>query len=409
MHLRRIITLTVTLQMVRSLSIEHPQSYSLFKRGVVLGDMTYSYAATDMGSSNGGRVKTVTVIKNLSVPKPTSMVFNDRTEHYYETSDQTGHIKRERVQYWPADETNKLKQVTVLPPSFAIPETEDFSTVDLKHSMELINIAKSAAKTQNKLLKKLPSDNTGPVTFPADAQMVKKKNNGVVTVAKDYTSVANSDTKERGKTKSTNKLNTKVEIPANEQQPKSYDSIDTSAAYHDDFEQTEYVYIPEKNTYALKQISKAPSAIKNKIKSTPYAYKDPSSPSTIGFTLYGTANDSAPDILFSELANAVASRNISMIKSLAGQLDEPYMYSQYNFESLKTDDYGPLAFQENVKGKAEIVSSTVPAPKFDFLETSTATSSITTTTLAITTPKKSPLRYIAPRLRGIKRFSSRRQ
>ncbi|XP_055533796.1 uncharacterized protein LOC129723541 [Wyeomyia smithii] len=410
LRLRKTITLIMILQATHSSSIEHPQSYSLFKRGVVLGDMTYSYASTDMGSSNGGRVKTVTVIKNVSVPKPTSMVFSDRTEQFFDKFDQNGHKNHEHVQYWPADETNKMKKATIVPPSFTIPETEDFSIEEFKHPMELIDIVKSAAKTQNKLLKKLPSDDTGPVVFPADTQSMKKKNNGVVTVAKDYTSVSASDPKERSKPKTASKLSTKVETSAQENQPKSYGSTDTSDFYHDDFEQTEYVYFPEKNTYTLKSISKAPTAIKNKIKNTAYAYKDPSPPSKIDFTLYSTPNDTTvPDLLFSELANAVASRNISMIKSLAGQLDEPYVYPQFDFESLKTDEYGPLALAFKDKGKLDSPASTT-VPKFDFVEASTATSPMTTTTLATTTtPKKLLPKYIAPRLRGFKRFSSRKQ
>ncbi|XP_058828145.1 uncharacterized protein LOC131688034 [Topomyia yanbarensis] len=408
----QLLILAIMLHSARTLAIEHPQSYSLFKRGIVLGDMTYSYASTDMGSSNGGRVKTVTVIKNVALPKPTSTVFSDRTEQLFESYDLTGNKQHEQVQYWPADETNRMKKITIKPPSFSIPETKEFSEDGFKHPIDLLEIAKSAAKTQNKIMKAAPGDDTGPVMFPPDAQMMKKRNNGVVSVAKEYTSVLTNDQKERSKPKTASKLSTKVETPTiKENQYENYKFYDPSSFYQDDFEQSEYVYTPESNSYALKQVSKAPTAIKNRLKNTQFAYKDPSLPSTTDFTMY-SSNDSTPDLLFSELANAVASRNISMIKSLAGQLDEPYTFPKFDFESLKTDEYVPISFEighSNVN-QAEPTSSTETIPKLEFSDDAyTTTLTATTTTTATPAIIKKPSKYIAPRLRGIKRFSSRKQ
>ncbi|XP_062542987.1 uncharacterized protein LOC134210756 [Armigeres subalbatus] len=413
-NLVQIVTITMALvHSVRPLSIEHPHSFSLFKRGVVLGDMTYSYAATDMGSSNGGRVKTVTVIKNVSIPKPTSTMFSDRTEQFFETFDLSGHKKQEQVQYWPPDDTNKMKKITIKPPTFdipSIPKIREPPQEEFKHPAELLEIAKSAAKTQSKLLKtqNLANDDTGPVMFPPDAQMMKKKNNGVISVAKEYTSILTSTPKDWSKPKTASKLSTKVEpTKIKEFEPESYNSFDPNSMYQDDFDQTEYVYLPETKTFAFKQVSKASGEFADKIKSTPYAIKDPSPPSTIDFKLYSENDTATPDLLFSELANAVATRNVTMIKSLAGQLDEPFEFAKFNFESLKTDDYIPISFDfspTSKKGHIMPETTTKGMKKMDISDDFVPTTENTPTP---TTGK--PAKYIAPRLRGFKRFSSRKQ
>lgn len=50
-----------------------PKSYSTInqqvKRSVQLGELSYSYSATDIGSPKGSHIKTITVIKNVAVPK----------------------------------------------------------------------------------------------------------------------------------------------------------------------------------------------------------------------------------------------------------------------------------------------------------------------------------------------------
>lgn len=407
----------ITIHAVRPLAIEHPHSFSLFKRGVVLGDLTYSYAATDMGSSNGGRVKTVTVIKNMSIPKPTSTMFSDRTEQFFEAFDLSKNKKQEQVQYWPSDDTNKLKKMTLKPPVFNIPEIMEKPQEEFKHPAELLEIAKSAAKTQNQIIKNqnLASGDTGPVMFPPDAQMMKKKNNGVISVAKEYTSVLTSTPKDRSKAKTTSKLSTKVEPTKNkEKQPDSFNSFDPSSLYQDDFDQKEYVYSPESKTFSFKQASKPSTEMKDKLKNTPYAFKDPTAPSTMDFMLYSN-NSATPELLFSELANAVATRNISMIKSLAQQLEESsHEIPKFDFESLKTDEYIPLSFNFdspsiNFDSPSDKVQSAMPETttmemnKMDISDTSSTTVDTSTPTT------KKPARYIAPRLRGFKRFSSRKQ
>ncbi|XP_065088294.1 uncharacterized protein LOC135709813 [Ochlerotatus camptorhynchus] len=411
-HLVKVMAiLTVTIYTVRPLAIEHPHSFSLFKRGVVLGDLTYSYASTDMGSSNGGRVKTVTVIKNVSIPKPTSTMFSDRTEHFFDEFDMTGHKKQqEHVQYWPSDDTNKLKKMALKPPLFNIPEIRKTPQEEFKHPADLLEIAKSAAKTQSQILKNhnLANGDTGPVMFPPDAQMMKKKNNGVISVAKEYTSILTSTPKDRSKAKTASKLSTKVEPAKNkEKQPDSYNTFDPSSLYHqDDFEQREYVYSPESKTFSFKQASKPSTELKDKLKNTPYAFKDPSAPSTIDFTMYSD-NSTTPDLLFSELANAVATRNVSMIKSLAQQLEESsYDGPKFDFESLKTDEYIPLSFNfdsPSVKKDPMPETTTMEMMKMDISD------DFSTTVEPPTPTTKKPSKYIAPRLRGFKRFSSRRQ
>nr|XP_019528691.2 uncharacterized protein LOC109400662 [Aedes albopictus] len=404
--------ITATIHIVRPLSIEHPHSFSLFKRGVVLGDMTYSYASTDMGSSNGGRVKTLTVIKNVSIPKPTSTMFSDRTEQFFETFDLSGHKKQEQVQYWPPDDTNKMKKITIKPPTFEIPnipKIKEPPQEEFKHPAELLEIVKSAAKTQSQLMKaqKFANDDTGPVMFPPDAQMMKKKNNGVVSVAKEYTSVLTSTPKDWSKTKTVSKLSTKVEpTKFKESQPDSYNSFDHSSLYEDDFDQTEYVYSPETKTFAFKQVSKASPDLKEKLKNTPYAVKDPSPPKTMDFKFYSDNETTTPDLLFSELANAVATRNVSMIKSLAGQLDEPFEFTKFDFEALKTEEYVPISFDYNPTSKKETIPETT-TKEMKKMDISDELKPTTVETPMATTKK--PSKYIAPRLRGFKRFSSRKQ
>lgn len=365
-----------------------------------------------MGSSNGGRVKTLTVIKNVSIPKPTSTMFSDRTEQFFETFDLTGHKKQEQVQYWPPDDTNKMKKISLKPPTFEIPnipKIKEPPQEELKHPAELLEIVKSASKTQSQLIKaqKFANDDTGPVMFPPDAQMMKKKNNGVVSVAKEYTSILTSTPKDRSKTKTVSKLSTKVEpTKTQESHPDNYNSFDPSSLYEDDFDQTEYVYSPETKTFAFKQISKASPDLKDKLKNTAYAVKDPSPPSTIDFKLYNENATTTPDLLFSELANAVATRNVSMIKSLAGQLEEPFEFAKFNFESLKTEEYIPISFDFNPTSKKEPMpeTTTTEMKKMDISDEFGPT----TVETPMPTTKK-PSKYIAPRLRGFKRFSSRKQ
>lgn len=480
--------------MVRSLAIEHPpQSYSLFKRGLVLGDVTYSYAATDMGSGNGSRVKTVTVIKNMALPKATSTMFTDRTDQFFSSFDDVtggsgiGSSKskqNEHVQYWPAKESNKMKKVTLQPPVFSAisvsskaPEIKEHPQEEFKHPLELLEIAKSAARTQNQLMGNVAGEDTGPHMFPADAATSKKRNNGVVTVARDYTSVV---TTERSKPKTAGKLNTKVASQTPKDTPlDKFNSFDPSSLYQDDFEQTEYVYSPKTKEYTLKQTSKPSTSVGDRIRNTPYAFRDPAPPTTFAeFALYNS-NQTTPELLFSELANAVASRNISMIKNLADQLeDQDHDVPKYEFEPLKTtekfvqrpkfsfnrkglpksfpivksddasdeeNDYVPVAFklESSARSKPGPVNEYPPfngeamsydqQPEEPEATTTDASddmmdvtdSPVTTermmaasTTMGTTTTiepamvpvtTKKPLKYIAPRLRGFKRFSSRKQ
>ncbi|XP_038115648.1 uncharacterized protein LOC119768752 [Culex quinquefasciatus] len=409
---------------ILSLAIEHPpQSYSLFKRGLVLGDVTYSYAATDMGSANGSRVKTVTVIKNMALPKATSTMFTDRTDQFFSSFDDVtgvggGHgqsksKQNEHVQYWPAKESNKMKKVTLQPPVFsgigissAAPEIKEHPQEEFKHPLELLEIAKSAARTQNQLMGTVAGEDTGPHMFPADATMSKKRNNGVVTVAKDYTSVV---TTERSKPKTAGKLNTKVESKSKDPPRDSFNSFDPSSLYQDEFEQSEYVYSPKKKEFTLKQTSKPSQSVGDRIRNTPFAFRDPAAPATYAeFALYNS-NQTTPELLFSELANAVASRNISMIKNLAEQLDDQDRdVPKYEFESLKTnDEYVPLSKFSFGPDDSMMEISDTPTTSEPIMPSTTMGTTTTIEPAPVTTKK--PLKYIAPRLRGFKRFSSRRQ
>lgn len=48
----------------------HPKSTNnQDKRSLLIGDLSYSYSATDIGSDKGSHVKTITVIKNIGAPK----------------------------------------------------------------------------------------------------------------------------------------------------------------------------------------------------------------------------------------------------------------------------------------------------------------------------------------------------
>lgn len=59
------------------------------KRDVLMGDMSYSYSATDFGVHNGSHIKTITVIKNFASPKTKngeSIHLSDRDRHRLESN-----------------------------------------------------------------------------------------------------------------------------------------------------------------------------------------------------------------------------------------------------------------------------------------------------------------------------------
>lgn len=69
-----------------------PKSYSInqqVKRSVQLGELSYSYSATDIGSPKGSHIKTITVIKNVAVPKSGNIYKSQ------ETLDWPKHIKNQ--------------------------------------------------------------------------------------------------------------------------------------------------------------------------------------------------------------------------------------------------------------------------------------------------------------------------
>uniref|UniRef100_A0A182IWL3 Uncharacterized protein n=1 Tax=Anopheles atroparvus TaxID=41427 RepID=A0A182IWL3_ANOAO len=456
-------TLFLLIHSNNALEIEHPHSFSVFKRGVMLGDVSYSYSSTDMGTPESGRYKTVTVIKNIAVPKPTSMMFSDRSEQFYDTIDQSssssgghGQKKRTHVEYWPPKEDNQVSQQHTLQK----PEPERYKASsgstqhrphtdyhhrnrqqivvmtksthtkpaatmehlqeEPKHPIELLEIAKSAVETLNQKAK-IGGANTGPVTFPADATM-KKKANGIVSVAKEYTSILTTDPKDRQQPIA-GKLRTKVDLPTKPPPvlQETYSSSSEEIPLKE-FEQSEYVFNHRTGSFEFKKASKAPKAVQEYLRAGPYGgYQvEQPMPTDDESSLEGTNMYSSPkELLFAELHNAVATRNVSMIKSLAGQLEETFNIGKIDFESLKmTDepammmmdtttgrspfDYGygsettTMDYYQEAASQAAVASTTIKAP------TSTTTTDPPTTT-------KKPLRYIAPKLRGFKRFSSKRQ
>lgn len=77
----------------RNHELDAPKSYSTInqqvKRSVQLGELSYSYSATDIGSPKGSHIKTITVIKNVAVPK------SDNAYKSKETLDWPKHIKNQ--------------------------------------------------------------------------------------------------------------------------------------------------------------------------------------------------------------------------------------------------------------------------------------------------------------------------
>uniref|UniRef100_A0A182N911 DUF4758 domain-containing protein n=1 Tax=Anopheles dirus TaxID=7168 RepID=A0A182N911_9DIPT len=433
------------------LEIEHPHSFSMFKRGVMLGDVSYSYSSTDMGSPESGRYKTVTVIKNIAVPKPTSTMFSDRSEHFYDSIEKASsggslsHKKRTHVEYWPPRDENHVahrlkieqdfkkasntarpkiqhhhhhhryrQETTATTPkaTYKPAEINEQPQEDPQHPVDLLELAKSAVKTLNQKAKAVaPGENTGPVTFPSDAIMMKKKN-GIVSVAKEYTSVLTTDPKDRQPIVS--KLRTKIDPPT--KAPSVYTATSSEEIPLKDFEQSEYVFNHKTGSFEFRKASKAPKAVQEYLRSSPYGYREEPKEELSN----GNTYNSPSELLFAELHNAVASRNVSMIKSLAGQLEETFNIGKLDFESLKTEaDLGRRTTEEPMP------ETTTGKSVFDFgygnyAETTTLdyqeppTEPIVTSTtikppvmMAPTTKK--PLRYIAPKLRGFKRFSSKRQ
>ncbi|XP_058123466.1 uncharacterized protein LOC131294615 [Anopheles ziemanni] len=446
-----------------ALEIEHPHSFSVFKRGVMLGDVSYSYSSTDMGSPESGRYKTVTVIKNIAVPKPTSTMFSDRSEHFYDTIEKSstaghGHKKRTHVEYWPPKEDNQVShhqhtsslqkpelerhktssnthppshngskyrgrpQTT---PSHKPPAIKEHVQEEPKHPVELLELAKSAVETLNQKAK-IGGTNTGPVTFPADATKMKKKINGIVSVAKEYTSILTTDPKDRQPIAS--KLRTKVDLPtkAPTMQPTSTSSEEIPLK---ELEQSEYVFNHRTGAFEFKKASKAPKAVQEYLRAGPYggykiqptSSKEETDEPSMGQDDTNTYSSPA-ELLFAELRNAVATRNVTMIKSLASQLEETFDVGKMDFESLKMEDMDRRPTAEPTM-MVMMMETTTGRPPFDFgygsetttmdyqeaaTEAAVASTTIRATTTIPTTTKK-PLRYIAPKLRGFKRFSSKRQ
>uniref|UniRef100_A0A182WJR1 DUF4758 domain-containing protein n=1 Tax=Anopheles minimus TaxID=112268 RepID=A0A182WJR1_9DIPT len=449
----------VSVHKCEGLEIEHPHSFSIFKRGVMLGDVSYSYSSTDMGSPESGRYKTVTVIKNIAVPKPTSTMFSDRSEHYYDSVEKTSSTgstqkKRTHVEYWPPKDENhvahrlKLEQdfhkvsnthrpkgnhqrhhshqeIAATPKMTYKPaEIKEQPQEEPQHPVDLLELAKSAVKTLAQKAKVAPGDNTGPVTFPSDAMMMKKKN-GIVSVAKEYTSILTADPKDRQPIVS--KLRTKVDPPTKAPTFQMPYSTTTSSEEEEiklkDFEQSEYVFNHKTGSFEFRTASKAPKAVQEYLRGSPYGYREEPMPSKAESPNSNTYN-SPSELLFAELHNAVATRNVTMIKSLAGQLEETFNIGKLDFESLKTEaDLGRRTTEDFMSAE----TTTTAKSSFDFgygnyAETTTmvdyqepvtdaivASTTIKAPVVMMMTTTKKPLRYIAPKLRGFKRFSSKRQ
>ncbi|XP_035786859.1 uncharacterized protein LOC118463964 [Anopheles albimanus] len=484
----------------KPLEIEHPHSFSSFKRGVMLGDVSYSYAATDVGSPANTRYKTVTVIKNVSMPKPTSsMVFSDRAEHFYEALEQglDDHLKKRthQVEYWPPRDDNHLHQkkrkeekkeeqkvplskqpqrgagttgtrnpyyrgrfqqdtlkqssttttstTTTKPAAIReMPEEEE----DAKHPIDLLELAKSAARTLNQKANGASSNgNTGPVTFPVDSSKTgKKKANGIVSLAKEYTSIVTAVPQQRQTIVS--KLKTKVDPsptpPASKMVTfKQYPAAPSPASSEEveqpeeiplvDFEQSEYVFNHKTGQFEFRAASKAPKEVQEYLRASGpgYGYRERLTAAKEDTDGYSTPTE----LLFAELQNAVSSRNITMIKSLAGQLVETINIGKIDFQSLKTHPRGsgnddrrsteqPMMMMMMMDttttsgGRSSMIDfgygggeTTTLEYQDDGAATTTEPMAIAMTTLAPTTvATKRPLRYIAPRLRGFKRFSSKK-
>ncbi|ETN59630.1 hypothetical protein AND_008776 [Anopheles darlingi] len=481
----------------KPLEIEHPHSFSMFKRGVMLGDVSYSYAATDIGSPANARYKTVTVIKNVSMPKPTSsMVFSDRAEHFYDALEQglDDHLKKRthQVEYWPPRDDNHLQQQKrkeekkeeqkvqlpkqsqrgtgttgnrnpyyrgrfqqdLLKQSIATTTTTTTTSTtmkpaairempeeeDAKHPIDLLELAKSAARTLNQKANGATGNgNTGPVTFPADSsKTAKKKANGIISLAKEYTSIVTAVPQQRQTIVS--KLKTKVD-PSPPPTPKvtfkHYPATPASSEELEqpeeiplvDFEQSEYVFNHKTGQFEFRAASKAPKQLQEFLRASGPGYGNrerltAAKEDTDGFS-------TPTELLFAELQNAVSSRNVTMIKSLAGQLVETINIGKIDFQSLKTHPRGSggngdrrsteqpmmMMMMETTtgSGRSSMIDfgyageTTTMEYQEDGAATTTEPMAIAMTTLAPTTAAtKRPLRYIAPRLRGFKRFSSKK-
>ncbi|XP_035907687.1 uncharacterized protein LOC118510228 [Anopheles stephensi] len=468
MHLLAACIAIVSVLPAQGLEIEHPHSFSTFKRGVMLSDVSYSYSSTDMGSPESGRYKTVTVIKNIAVPKPTSTMFSDRSEHYYDAVEKTSATgttqkKRTHVEYWPPKAENqvahrlKLEQdfhkvsnthrpkgndrqhqkqrhhsrqeilATPTKPTYNKPaEIQEQPQEEPQHPVDLLELAKSAAKTLAEKAKVAPGENTGPVTFPSNA-MTMKKQNGIVSVANEYTSILTTDQNDRQPIVS--KLRTKVDPPT---KVPTYSSTTSSSEAQEiklkDLEQSEYVFNHKTGKFEFRTASKAPKAVQEYLRGTPYVFREESMSAKEQETPNSSNTYSTPsELLFAELHNAVVTRNVTMIKSLASQLEETFNIGKLDFESLKTEMDGGRRTTEDPMMVAMAETTTVRS-SFDFgygnyAETTTtmvnypeatteamvASTTIKAPVMMLMTTTKKPLRYIAPKLRGFKRFSSKRQ
>lgn len=125
------------------------QKSSNTKRDVLVGDLSYSYSATDFGAANGSHIKTITVIKNYAVPKP--KVNRD--------SKDKGDLEKHRFT------NNNFKVVVKLP---EIPEIFDDYYV---HTEQFTENHPSPAKVPNRL-QPSPSSAPSPATSDSNTNMI---------------------------------------------------------------------------------------------------------------------------------------------------------------------------------------------------------------------------------------------
>ena len=284
---------------------ETPTSYATFNRGTSRSrNDSYSYAEQNIGVSNGGRLKSVTVAKTVPKfrfrSKPITTTTTTTKAPAKPMRNEPKQKIKEEVEYWPPktpspiqsgiNENKDVGKIVEKKPktTFTVNENKDVTKIVEKKPKTTFAVKEVTEKsfeppvdlqsifktpTPKPVTVTLRNMNPGPIVFPEETMNTEPVDNGVVTIAK---------IKQANSTKSVQTYNATISI----------DEI--------------YVYSPENNTFVLRKLNND-SKIQIQQNST-------------NFT--NATIDDPQEENFAKLEYALALRNVSMIKTIAANLTE---------------------------------------------------------------------------------------
>lgn len=161
-----------------------------FKRGIEYGDVSYSYAHTDIGDSDGSHTKTVNVVRRKGAPK-----LNDLPQNMVKMPNGN------TVQYWPADMTpdvqSKLQQP--LPAGMDGTLYGFYTSYSTNHDKTKKNEVYEPYEVKVEPVKKQDiiyvaplksnKENTAPILFPPDSGNEVKQKPKVISIGSKLQSI----------------------------------------------------------------------------------------------------------------------------------------------------------------------------------------------------------------------------